>query len=176
MKSKLIVALTLFVILCLVNHAIWKKEQHLTHGEEVVLELAPVDPRSIMQGDYMALQFEVGRKVRRALLSVEGEQAHEQSFNRLMAQDGYVIVKKDDSGVYRFVELYDGKPLNDDHKKLQFRARNQRVKFATNAFFFAEGQEPTFRDARYGLFKLNDKGEVLLTSLLDENLGVIQAQ
>ena len=42
-----------------------KNESVLNDGETVLLELRPVDPRSIMQGDYMALRFSLGDEVRR---------------------------------------------------------------------------------------------------------------
>lgn len=39
-------------ILALVNASILDKEKLLSEGQVVYLELAPVDPRSLMQGDY----------------------------------------------------------------------------------------------------------------------------
>lgn len=36
------------------------KERVLRHGDVLYLRLAPVDPRSLMQGDYMALNFSIG--------------------------------------------------------------------------------------------------------------------
>ena len=41
------------------NVGIWQKEQLIAHGQPVFVELAPVDPRSLMQGDYMRLEFRV---------------------------------------------------------------------------------------------------------------------
>ncbi|MFX7329222.1 GDYXXLXY domain-containing protein, partial [Acinetobacter baumannii] len=34
-----------------------QKEMLLKEGQLVLLPLAPVDPRSLMQGDYMALRY-----------------------------------------------------------------------------------------------------------------------
>src|SRR5690606_10833586 len=48
----------LLLILAVVNVGIWQRERILATGRTVVLALAPVDPRSLMQGDYMALRFE----------------------------------------------------------------------------------------------------------------------
>ncbi|CAG0878818.1 unnamed protein product [Cyprideis torosa] len=48
---------TLAIILAVVNWSIVGKEKHLADGRKIYLELAPVDPRSLMQGDYMALRF-----------------------------------------------------------------------------------------------------------------------
>lgn len=37
----------------------WQKEQLLQNGEIVALELAPIDPRSMLQGDYVQLNYEI---------------------------------------------------------------------------------------------------------------------
>ncbi len=42
-----------------VNLSIQTKEDIKANGETVLLQLAPVDPRSLMQGDYMALRFAI---------------------------------------------------------------------------------------------------------------------
>ena len=54
---KAIVLIAGLLILAGVTAAISSKEQLLVTGRVVFLELAPVDPRSLMQGDYMALRF-----------------------------------------------------------------------------------------------------------------------
>jgi hypothetical protein len=53
-----IVATALLVAL-VANGAIWQKEALIANGRPVFLELAPVDPRSLMQGDYMRLDFRI---------------------------------------------------------------------------------------------------------------------
>ena len=54
----------LLALLAGINFSIWRTEQALASGQEVILELAPVDPRSLMQGDYMALNFALGEHIR----------------------------------------------------------------------------------------------------------------
>ncbi len=53
------------VILAVMNTAIWQKEQILAEGETVYLKLAPVDPRSLMQGDYMRLRYAIDNQLPR---------------------------------------------------------------------------------------------------------------
>ena len=65
--SKKIALISLVLILALVNWSIWSKEKLLADGRNVYLELAPVDPRSLMQGDYMALRFKLANAVYKAL-------------------------------------------------------------------------------------------------------------
>ncbi len=72
--NKIIVAVTLLVILAAVNWAIWDKEGHLAEGEVMYLELAPVDPRSLMQGDYMALNFAHSNRIQSTLYQARADE------------------------------------------------------------------------------------------------------
>ena len=45
------------------NAQILLKEHTRTSGNLVLLELAPVDPRSLMQGDYMTLRYAIASDV-----------------------------------------------------------------------------------------------------------------
>lgn len=50
-------------ILAGINFTVWRYEQAMANGEVVLLRLAPVDPRSLMQGDYMRLNYEIAREL-----------------------------------------------------------------------------------------------------------------
>lgn len=156
-------------ILALVNMGIMGKEKLLAEGRVVFLELAPVDPRSLMQGDYMALNFGVVGNVMGAL----PRQAEDGTYVELRPQDGYMVVKLDETGVARFDRIHDGETLAADEALMQFRVRNGMVKFATNGFFFQEGTADLYATARYGKFRVNPDGELLLTAMADENLKVL---
>src|SRR5207247_7075547 len=54
---KVIAVLAGLVVLGAANWTIQSRERLLADGRVVLLELAPVDPRSLIQGDYMALRF-----------------------------------------------------------------------------------------------------------------------
>lgn len=161
--------LTLVAALALVNGAIYDKEQHLAHGQVVYLELAPVDPRSLMQGDYMALRFQLAQAVRKALPKRKPDQARPWR-ETVAASDGHVVVGLDAHNVASFRKLYDGQSLAEDETLLYYRVRHGRVKFATNAFYFQEGLAEMYQPARYGRFRVADQGEVLLVDLHDEQL------
>lgn len=174
MDKKIAVA-ALVLILILVNASIIGKQQHLAEGRIVYLELAPVDPRSLMQGDYMALRFHVANDLRSALRSLNSKA--DNAFNMANA-DGYVIVTLDDNKVGRFsrVDRDREQTLNDNEIRLRYRIRGGVIKFATNAFFFQEGQAKTFETARYGQFRVDDNGELLLTAMYDAELSPLPAQ
>ncbi|MGH1382602.1 MAG: GDYXXLXY domain-containing protein, partial [Shewanella xiamenensis] len=40
----------------------------------------------------------------------------------------------------------------------------------SNSFFFEEGQADHFSQAKYGEFRVSERGELLLVTLLDEQL------
>ena len=50
-----------------------ENEWHLHHSKSIFIELKPVDPRSILQGDYMALAYELHLQSLKALAGSEGE-------------------------------------------------------------------------------------------------------
>ena len=47
----------LLLVLLVANVGIWQKEQLIVKGDAIFVALEPVDPRSLMQGDYMRLNF-----------------------------------------------------------------------------------------------------------------------
>lgn len=169
--NRIIVAVTLLVILVAVNWAIWDKERHLAVGEIVYLELAPVDPRSLMQGDYMALNFALGNQIQSALNQQDETQQDEVLQEEPQkASNGYVVVRLNEKRIAHFERLDDGSPVRDDEKRLRYRLRNGQVRFATDAFFFQEGHAERYESASYGQFRVNADGEPLLVSLHNEAL------
>jgi uncharacterized membrane-anchored protein len=149
------------IALAAVNVSIADKERLLAKGTVVYLELAPVDPRSLMQGDYMALNYTVANEAREALhASRPAERAGD-----LSPGDGRIVVTLDERSVARFRRLDDGRPPASGELLLRYRVRAGGLKFATNAFFFEEGQGPLYEKARYGEFRVDRDGDLLLTDL-----------
>lgn len=172
-KAALIAAAAGLLVLGVVNFSIMEKEQLLDEGDVVYLQLAPVDPRSLMQGDYMALRFQVGNEIRAHLR--KQQTAEGRTGSKLESVDGKIVVKVDEQSVGHFVRLFDGRAPGDGEKIMKFRVRNGRVKFATNAYFFQEGTADVYAQARYGEFRVAKDGELLLTGMRDGKLKKLQA-
>ena len=168
MRKLLVMAFGL-VILGLVNYSIFSREQLITDGKTVLLELAPVDPRSLMQGDYMALRFAVTANARKAL---RGSQ-QSTSVNDEKAGDGHVILLLDDKGIGRFSRIDDQSALRASEVRMLYRKRGNKMKFATNAFFFQEGKAKLYEAAKYGEFKVAENGDSILVSMRDGALQLI---
>ncbi len=162
-RHVLVAVLAGVLILALLNWNIFKRERLIEQGRIVLLQLAPVDPRSLMQGDYMALHFALANELQRT--TSRGEPS----------EDGIAILNLDERNIAQFVRLDDGQPLQSGEVRLRYRVRDGRgnIKIATNAFFFEEGQGAIYETARYGEFRVDDSGDAILTQLRDEQLKVL---
>jgi uncharacterized membrane-anchored protein len=146
------------VILAVVNYAVWQKEQALAAGRTLLLELAPVDPRSLMQGDYMVLNYRLAGDIRARLAE--------------RSADGLAVVKVDDQGRARFDHVHEaGDALQPDQALIRFRKRGAVVRIGAEAFFFEEGQAKTYEPAKFGELKVAGDGEVILIGLRDDKLA-----
>ena len=141
-KRVLIIAATLLVMGG-VNWSILAKERIKSNGELILLALGRVDPRSLMQGDYMALRFEIESQIPTAS---SGTIALKVAPNRVAT-----VNKDDDTGL-----------------RIRYRVRNGRVWIGTNAYFFEEGSAERYAGARFGEFRVDrDSGEAVLVGLRD---------
>ena len=100
----------LALVLAVANGSIWQREQLLGSGRVVILELAPVDPRSLMQGDYMALTFAAGREVTRLRKDGSRDPALTQDEVLNYEPDGYLVLAQDERGVGKVLRIQPGTP------------------------------------------------------------------
>ncbi|MCU7853636.1 MAG: GDYXXLXY domain-containing protein [Candidatus Thiodiazotropha sp. (ex Monitilora ramsayi)] len=156
-KARLIVmAVMAILILFIVNSQIISKEDIIQNGDTLLLRLAPRDPRSLLQGDYMALRYAMTREVAQAAKSAQ-------------IDDGNIIVNLDATGEASFVSLYQGQQLTETQHLLRFRKRGDSVRLASDAYFFQEGQWETYANARFGELRVSDEGDAVLTGLYDQD-------
>jgi uncharacterized membrane-anchored protein len=145
---------TAIAVLALANLQILDKERIVRDGTVVLLRLAPIDPRSLMQGDYMALRYAMTRDVARAA-EASG------------ISDGVAVFRLGALGEAEFVAIYADQPLAEDEILLRFRRRADSVRIASDAFFFEEGQLETYRRAAFGELRVAADGAAVLTGLRD---------
>ena len=160
-----LILLGTLLVLGALNFAIVGKERIKRTGEIVYLRLAPVDPRSLMQGDYMALRFVLVQVLEQSLgrdaagATPGAREGEERLAGVSLASD-------------RVATLTD--PSSPATLRLRFRIRNGQVWLGTNAFFFQEGDAQRFSSARYGEFRVDrESGEAVLVGLRDEALKAL---
>ena len=163
-KTYLIAVIAALVLILVgVNYTVSRREALIAGGRVVLLPLAPVDPRSLMQGDYMALRFGVASDIPR------GERGGDAA-----AADGFAVLTIADDGVGSFKRLHVlGERLAANEALLRFRFRDSQIKIVTNAYFFQEGTGARFEAARFGELRVADDGTALLTGLRDKEKKVI---
>ena len=153
MRRKVMLVLSV-VILAILNYSIYAKQQLLEHGEVLLLELAPADPRSLMQGDYMHLRYAIA-------LEAEAQAAE------LPDKPGRMVINQDANNIAQFVRFYDAGDLAAGEKLLRFHKRGGLIIITPNSFFFQEGHAEHYEDAKYGVFKFLGASDYLLVGLAD---------
>lgn len=152
--TRAITAFGAVLVLAGVNHSIRAKEHIISSGEPIYLALAPVDPRSLMQGDYMALRFQLAGEIGVA---------------RLPATDPRAPIVLDERRVATLAA-----PTSHSDLFIRYRVRKDGVWLGTNAYFFEEGSASRFNEARFGEFRLNRaSGEAVLVGLRDAELNAL---
>ena len=156
------------VTLLVANGAIWQKENLIAHGTKVFFPLAPVDPRSLMQGDYMRLNFAaINDNTLPLLADLGGKRPH-------------MVVKLDARGVASVVRLYKvgdkaGDGLAADERLIELTPKDGRWVVVTDAWFFKEGDAALWQTAKFGEFRVLADGQALLVGMADANLKAIAA-
>ena len=165
-KNKWLAAATVFIAIIAINININKKEDLIGNGDVLLFELAPVDPRSIMQGDYMRLRFDLARKIHDKLSVKNGN-------NSIPIHQGFVVIEKGDNQVVSLVDLFNNKKLKENQYMVPYKMRKNQVIFTTDAFYFQEGKASHYQKARYGQFRMSKSGEMILVNMVDKDFKVL---
>lgn len=152
------------------NYKVHQFEDVLANGKPVILKIAPVDPRSLMQGDYMALDYAILDEVRKHqdLLRVGDDKAWHQS--------AYVLVNLDEHNVAQYCDMQQQIPVEFKNCAkniyLPIRHKYWMPELPSQDYFFAEGKGEYYAQAEYAEYRFKD-GTLLLARLLDKNLKAL---
>lgn len=158
--SMILVVVNLVVFLGTAAWIVADKGDHLAHGRKLWLEVTKYDPRSLMQGDYMALRYPICGEIGAALA-------------RDASGDGQAVIRIDADGIGRFVRLHQGLALGPEEHLLYYRVRWGRadpVRVAAEEFLFQEGTGMTLDQALYAELRLRADGRTLLVALCGRDL------
>ena len=158
--SRILIIANLILLLGYFNWSVYKKEQILKDGRLVLLQLVPVDPRSLMQGDYMRLSY---------------KEANSELTDGQEAKRGYAVLTLDNNRVGEIIRLQESpEPVNENEIVLKYKTINGRLFLGAESFFFEEGQDSVYNDAAYGGLRVDSKGESLLVGLYDKDFLLIK--
>ncbi|NGM61890.1 GDYXXLXY domain-containing protein [Sphingobacterium sp. SGG-5] len=150
----ILIIINLLLLLVYFNTSIAKKEQIIKDGKLILLELAPVDPRSLIQGDYMQLRYRISENI-----SADS-----------IPKRGFCIVHIDTNAVgkkIRFQEL--PTPIRNDEYAINYTAVDDwKINIGAESYFFQEGEAEKYEKAKYGGIKIDQKGNSVLIGLYDQ--------
>lgn len=148
-----IILFNLLALLVYFNVSIAKKENILKRGKLVLLMLQPVDPRSMMQGDYLQLSYLIAEKT-----------------DSSTSKRGYCVVSVDSNNVGQFIRFQPGElPLNSNETLIEYAYPDNGLKVGAESFFFQEGQANRYDSVTYGGIKVDEKGNSVLVGLYDKH-------
>lgn len=156
---------TLLATLGIANITVQQNENVLANGDSVILALAPIDPRSLMQGDYMALNYEMLEQVENNLATMEKTVENTRRV--------YALVKLDEHGIAQLCRVTTTPPqqfdscLSDIYLPIKVDGSGH-FSMPTMQYFFEEGKATHFAQAKYGEYRVKE-GKALLLRLLDSN-------
>lgn len=166
--KRILILGNLLLLLVYFNGSVFQKEQILKEGELVLFRLAPVDPRSLMQGDYMALNYEVARV----------NELYPSDSLSLVPPEGYAVIVLDSNHAASIVRLQPNTGnLNAGEQLIKYhKGRYDLLKLGAESFFFEEGQAATYEKAMYGGLRIDKAGNSILVGLYDSGFQQIRQE
>jgi uncharacterized membrane-anchored protein len=152
MIRNILFLITTVLVLGILNFLIIQKESVLANGQSVFMRLAPVDPRSLMQGDYMMLRYSTD--------TFPPDIA-------ALPSDGKFMVKLDENRVATFSRFFDGAKPMPNEIVLRYSKRTD-FRVGQDSFLIQEGTGNIYSRAKYAELKVDKNGESILVSLCDE--------
>jgi uncharacterized membrane-anchored protein len=136
------------------SYLIIKNEINIQNSETIYLKTAPIDPRSILQGDYVKLNFEVGDAILR-----------KKNYNKYSK----AIIKLSPKKIAYFDRFYEkNSKISKNERVINFSKKGSRIVIGTDSYFFQEGKGKEYENKKYGKFKLDKNGNLLLIELIDK--------
>ena len=174
-KVKPLVALAVVLLILIpLNYKVQQFEDVLATGKPVVLKIAPVDPRSLMQGDYMALSYAILNDIRANLN--ESEDGVILAKEKKHPSKVYALIHQDEQGVATLCRVEDSLPndFKDCVANVYLPVNNFKwlPELPSQEYFFSEGKGQYYAQAEYAEYRFKD-GILLLARLLDKDLKAL---
>ena len=155
----IVIFLNLILLLIIFNNNLYEKEEILSEGKLVLLKLAPVDPRSLMQGDYMRLRYEITNNI---------------DFQNIPKR-GFCVIKSNGQNIADKVRFQENAtPLHENEIIIKYRTSAYDLNIGAESYFFEEGQAEKYEVAEYGGLMVDDEGNSVLIGLYNKEKELIK--
>ena len=157
--KKILLIINIIILFVITGFSVTKEESYKKLDSYFYLELAPVDPRSLLQGDYMTLNYDITDKARDFIYNnrsyiYDGENENEVEEIRELrkladAKKAYIAVRLDENKVAKFVKVTKEKTDEKDLLFIAYKTDGFDVNINANSYLFQEGTGNKYQDARY---------------------------
>lgn len=158
--NRWIIALLVLLQVMAMSLQIGKSEWLLAHGQLIKLQLEPIDPRSLIQGDYVRLRYKIA------------EPPLFEDNNHVLDSKGkitVVLAPNMATGVYEYRRVYTkGEALAPGEVRLNGnKIGYEGIEYGIETYFIPEGTGREYeRDAKFAEVKVSAGGDAILVRLL----------
>ncbi|MFC3884010.1 GDYXXLXY domain-containing protein [Bacillus songklensis] len=152
------IVLVILVQLSAISVQAGKSESLLAHGELIKLELQPVDPRSLLQGDYIVLRYSISN------VTISPEPRPNEKISIKLA--------KNEHGVYEYSGSFVmGKPENPEQGDVDVWITGRykgsgNIEYGIENYFVSEGTGLDLQQkVNYAKVKVSKNGDAILVSV-----------
>ncbi|MEC0181267.1 GDYXXLXY domain-containing protein [Paenibacillus peoriae] len=159
--SPLLITIVIVLQLGIISYQTVRNETLLATGASVKLKLAPVDPRSVLQGDYVILNYDISTPPSSSMTPLQ-----EKDWKRGKVK---VVLSPGSQGVYIANRLYqDGEKLANHEIVLNGQWDGSRIQYGIENYFIPEGTGRTVeQNAHYAYIRVSRNGDALLERLAE---------
>ncbi len=157
--KKLLVVLNLILLIVVFGYSVIKEENNLKKNT-FYIKTSPVDPRSLIQGDYMVLNYNITDSARIEAVNI---------------RKGYIRIKINDLKIAEFIRVdKEYVPPSNNEISIQFQKNSSNIDIGVNSYLFQEGTGNKFQMAQYAEVIELKNGKLRLKSLLDKDFKIIK--
>ena len=170
--KKILLIVNIVILFVITGFSAMKEEGYKKSDNYFYLELAPVDPRSLLQGDYMILNYDVIDKAQEIIYNGIYDSKDENN-TFLDIKRGYIVVQLDENKVAKFVKLSKEKTDEKDLLFIAYKSDGFNVDINANSYLFQEGTGEKYENAKYSKVVLIDNN-LRLIDLRDKDFKEIE--
>ena len=152
--KKIFVVLNLLLLMIVFGYSVIKEEKNLKKAT-FYIKTVPVDPRSLIQGDYMVLNYDIAESARMEIGNI---------------RKGYIRIKINDLKIAEFIRIDEEYlPPSNNEISIQFQKNGSNIDIGVNSYLFQEGTGNKFQKAQYAEVIELKNGRLRLKNLLDKD-------
>ena len=152
--KKIFVVLNLLLLMIVFGYSVIKEEKNLKKAT-FYIKTVPVDPRPLIQGDYMVLNYDIAESARMEIGNI---------------RKGYIRIKINDLKIAEFIRIDEEYlPPSNNEISIQFQKNGSNIDIGVNSYLFQEGTGNKFQKAQYAEVIELKNGKLRLKNLLDKD-------